>query len=146
MSKVHRKCTLQVYTALTPAIANETRWTGNSTMMKKWDKIQDHVEDASHMDDADIVIPPNSSRFKKAVKNTKLCFDDIHATTLTLQERLLPLAKCRESLEELMKEVNDNRDEPESCWYKNEFGKVYIPNDSEKRPIQYRLAYMYTYI
>ena len=58
----------------------------------------------------------------------------IHCTTISLQERNLPLAKCRVFQEELIDEVNDNKQDSESHWYKALFGKVYIPYTSNKRP------------
>ena len=103
-------------------------------MMKKWTKIKDHVEEANSHEDADIAMPPASNRFAKAAKNVKLCFDDIHATTTSLQERMLTLSKCRDLQEELIAEATDNRNDESSCWYKNSFGDIYIPFTSEKRP------------
>jgi len=86
-----------------------------SSMMNKWEKIKGHVVEASFHDDAEIVMPPSNNRSSKAAKNLKLCFDNINATTLALQERNLPLAKWCDLQEELMKELGDNRGDESSC-------------------------------
>ena len=115
-------------------IVNDTRWTGMSPMMKKWEKIKDNFQEASSHEDADIEMPPSSNRFPKAAKNVKRCFDDIHATTEGLQERNLPMSKCQDLQEELIAEATDNCNDESSCWYKNSFEDTYIPFTSEKRP------------
>ena len=64
-----------------------------------------HVEEArAQKDDAEISMLSSNARLGRAAKNVKLCFDDIHATTLGLQEHNLPLSKCRELQEELIVE------------------------------------------
>ena len=127
---------LRKETNLKATIGNKTRWTGQSSMMKKWEKIENPVKEASNHDDSDIVLPPSTKRFKNACKKTKYCFDDIHAVTVALQERGLNLHDCRKLQDDLLNVIDDDNDDETSHWYEATFGGTYIPSDSKKRPDQ----------
>ena len=127
---------LRKETNLKATIGNKTRWTGQSSMMKKWEKIENPVKEASNHDDSDIVLPPSTKRFKNACKKTKYCFDDIHAVTVALQERGLNLHDCRKLQDDLLDVIDDDNDDETSHWYEATFGGTYIPSDSKKRPDQ----------
>ena len=98
--------------------------------------MKEAIVEASQNEDADITLPPSTRRFKDAGEKTKLCFDDIHATSIALQKMCLAVAEGRKLQEELSDEVNENCDNQDSHWYNNTFGGTYIPSDSAKRPNQ----------
>ena len=83
---------------------------------------------------ADIDVPPTSKRFKDGLAKTTACLNDVHAATIFLQERDLTLVKGRDIVEQLLDEVNNNRDNNDSHWFGNNFGQDYMPSDSDKRP------------
>ena len=64
-----------------------TRFTGMSSMLMKWDKIGNHITTAAEDDDADIVLPPTTRKFKTALGTAKACFNDIGAVAVPLQGR-----------------------------------------------------------
>ena len=116
-----------------------TRFTGLSSMLKKWDKIGNHITAAADDDDADIVLPPTTRKFKTALDTTKGCFKDIQAVAIALQGRNMMLSKCRDIQTRLVDTVEEGMDNPDSHWYLTSFGNIYIPSDSEKRPDQHFL-------
>ncbi len=126
---------LRKNTNMAPCIGNETRWASANNMMNKWEKIEEACDLASTEQGAVITMPPSDGWFKRAAKSTQGMLNDINHVSVLLQERLLPLYKCREYQEALMLTAEEGRRGPTTNhWYKNKFGTLYIASDSNKRP------------
>ena len=103
-------------------------------MMTKYGKLNDFIASASLDNESDIYVPPNSDAFTRAVKNTTLMLADINAVALNMQGHMLCLDQCRKCQDILIKLLDEHRDDPNSHWHNNKFGKVYIDPESNKRP------------
>jgi hypothetical protein len=121
-------------TELAPTIGCETRWSSSYNMMTKYGKLNDFIASASLDDQSDIYVPPNSHAFTRAVKNTTLMLADINAVAINMQGHMLCLDQCGKCQDILIKLSDEHRDDPNSHWHNNKFGKVYIDPESNKRP------------
>ena len=124
---------LRSKTELAPTIGNETRWSSSHSMMTKWGKIEEAC-DAASQDNATFVMPPSTLPFRHAARNTTQMLEDISSVTVKLQERALPLHKCRDLQDLLIDAVQTGREDKNSHWSNNTFGTVYIDPKSDKRP------------
>ena len=121
-------------TDLSPTIGCATRWASAANMMNKYAKIEKEIANASADLDADIMIPPTSYSFNKALKTTTGILKDINYVSVMMQKQLTPLSRCQQLQSVIIESANQNRDNPSSHWYRNTFGHVYISPDSLKRP------------
>jgi hypothetical protein len=125
---------LRTKTELAPTIGNETRWSSSHSMMTKWGRIEEACGAASTEDNATIVMPPSNLLFRRAARNTTKMLADINSVTVKLQERALPLHKCRDLQDLLIDTAQRGREDQVSPWINNTFGTVYIDPESDKRP------------
>ena len=125
---------LRKETELSPTIGCATRWASAANMMNKYAKIEKEIAKASADLDADIMMPPTSYSFKKALKTTAGMLKDINYVSVMMQKQLTPLSRCQQLQSVIIESANLNRNNPESHWYRNTFGNVYISPDSLKRP------------
>ena len=100
-------------------------------MMDIFVNIRDELITASHHEDANIPIDYSLPFKKKAIKCAKI-MDDVKFTAVSLQKILLTLKECRELLDMLISEAKNGKNNRESPWYKNQFGKDYVRPRSEK--------------
>ena len=128
------RAVLRTKTELAPTIGNETRWPSSHSMMTKWGMIEDACDAASTEENATIVMPPSTFHFRRAAKNTTKMLEDINSVTVKLQQRALPLQKCRDLQDLLIDTVQRGRADQLSPWSNNNFGTVYIDPESDKQP------------
>ena len=123
-----------VGTDLAPTIPVQTRWGSNHNMMQKYEKMHAYIDDAHDHDDSDIVMPPTTNAFNKAVKNTASMLADINNVAVVMQTSMATVARCAEYQDVLIKLSDEGREDICSPWYRNTFGKLYIDPESIKRP------------
>ena len=121
-------------TMLAPTLACDTRWSSSFNMMRKYEKLNDCIVSASLEENSDIVLPPTSHAFTKAVKKTTLVLNDINNVALKMQGHMATLEQCGSYQQVLITLSDGSRHDPESPWHNNTFGKEYIDPESAKRP------------
>ena len=123
---------LRTLTKLRPSMANGVKWSSKATMMRKFDRIRSDVIVANESEDCDISID-TSNNFEAAARKTGLMFQEINSMTVAMQTRLYPVKDCREDLDTLIEEAENNLTRSQSCWFRNKLGIGYIGSDSEKQ-------------
>ena len=121
-------------TMLAPTLACDTRWSSSCNMMRKYEKLNECIVSASLEENSDIVLPPTSHAFTKAVKKTTLMLNDINNVALKMQGRMATLEQCGTYQQVLITLSDESRHDTESPWHNNTFGKEYIDPESAKRP------------
>jgi hypothetical protein len=123
---------LRTLTHLRPSLMNGVKWSSKATTMKKFGRIRNAVIEANEDNDCVISID-ESNNFEAAAKKTGMTFEEINSMTVAMQTRLYSLMDCREDLDTLIEEAENNVTRRNSCWYRNKkLGSVYIAADSEK--------------
>jgi len=127
---------LRGITDLTPKLGCPTRWGSNHNMLTAYQQMREAIIEANEDENSNIAMPPNinGSSFKKAVNKASLMMADINLISVKMQERMINLAACDELQDVLIQLSERNRSNPNSHWYGNTFGKLYIDPKSNKRP------------
>jgi hypothetical protein len=79
-------------TDLSPTIGCATRWASAANMMNKYAKNEKEIAKASADLDGDIMMPPTSYSFNKALKTTSGMLRDINYVSVMMQKQLAPLS------------------------------------------------------
>ena len=122
---------LHLGTELKAVLCGRAKWNGWMYMMDRFVKIRDELITASLHKDANIPIDSLLPFNNKAIKCAKI-MDDDKFTAVSLQKILLTLKECCELIDMLISETVTGKNNRESPWYKNQFGKDYIHPHSEK--------------
>ena len=125
---------LRKLTDLVPTIGCQTRWASMGNMVNKYNKMKDAIAQASTEDEADVTVPPTSPYFTKSLKKTSAILSDINYVSVNMQKCMATLSECEKLQQVVIALSENNRDNIDSDWYGNSFGKVYIATDSAKRP------------
>ena len=115
---------------LVPVLHNKTRWSGKLYMMERFLKIRDELISVAEDENSDLQMNRTVPFRNKVVRYCEY-MRQINFSTKYMQTRKLPLAQCRESLNMLIQDVEEGRNDRNSVMYRCPLGKIYISEDAE---------------
>ena len=115
---------------LVPVLHNKTRWSGKLYMMERFLKIRDELITVAEDENSDLQMNRTVPFRNKVVRYCEY-MRQINFSTKYMQTRKLPLAQCRESLNMLIQDVEEGRNDRNSVMYRCPLGKIYISEDAE---------------
>ena len=115
---------------LVPVLHNKTRWSGKLYMMERFLKIRDELIAVAEDENSDLQMN-RTVPFRNKVSRYCEYMQQINLSTKYMQTRKLTLAQCRESLNMLMQDVDEGRNDRNSVMYRCPLGKDYISEDAE---------------
>ena len=110
---------------LVPVLHNKTRWSGKLYMMERFLRIRDELIAVAENENSDLQIN-STAQFRNKV--TRYCghMEQINYSTKYMQTRKLTLCQCRDSLNMLMQDVEEGRDNKNSVMFRCLLGNKYI--------------------
>ena len=115
---------------LVPVLHNKTRWSGKLYMLQWFLCIRDKLITVAEDENSDLQIN-RTTQFKNKV--TRYCdyMTQINYSTTYMQTRKLTLAQCHDSLNMLMQDVEEGRDDRNSKMFWCPLGTKYISEDAD---------------
>jgi hypothetical protein len=133
-NSIKNRAILRNLTSLSPQLDNKTRWSSKATMLHKFVRIREPLIEASEHENASNFPIDVTVQFQRRVEKFSNMMLEINTVTLALQKRLLKLCGCRAALELLTQNIQTNKVNPQSTFYRCKLSSVYIASDSEKLP------------
>ena len=114
---------------LVPVLHNKTRWSGKLYMMERFLRIRDDLAAVAEDDNSDLQMN-RTVQFKNKVTRYCAYMKQINYSTKYMQTRKVTLAQCRDSLNMLMQDVEEGRNDRDSAMYRCSLGTKYIAEDA----------------
>ena len=128
--KLKNAALLRNLVSLVPILHNKTRWSGKLYMLERFLKIRDDLITVAEDENSDLQLN-RTVPFKNKVSRYCEYMRQINFSTKYMQTRKVTLAQCRESLNMLIQDVEDGRNDRNSVMHRCPLGTKYIADDSE---------------